>query len=89
MGRRAVTCLWDCALTLTKGISKCAPQTLLKILVSRLAHSIIYSIHDLLECMEGLLLWNDDRRISITWGNSRMSERHFSEGSVMTVYQRP
>ena len=53
-----------------------------------LAHSIIYPIFDLLECVKGLVLWNKNPRISMTRDNSTIAERSFGEGPVVTVCQR-
>lgn len=53
------------------------------------ALSNIYPIYDLLECMKGLVLWNLRHRISITGVISRMFKRSFSEGPVLTMYQKP
>ncbi|KAL6035433.1 hypothetical protein STEG23_001178 [Scotinomys teguina] len=45
-----------------------------------IAHPNIYPIYDLLECVKGLFLWNNNHRISMTQGNSRISERSLCEG---------
>lgn len=51
-----------------------------------LAHPNIYTIYDLLECVKGLILWNQSRKISMTWSNSRISKRRFGEGPVLMMY---
>lgn len=41
----------------------------------------------LLEYVKGLILWNQSCKISMTWGNSRISERRFGEGSIDDVLE--
>ena len=48
----------------------------------QLVHPNIYPIIDLLECMKGLVLQIQNYRISMTQGNSRISERRPSEVPV-------
>ena len=49
----------------------------------------IYPIFDLLERVKGLALQDHSYRIFMTWGNSRLSERRFSEGLSLMLYQKP
>lgn len=53
-----------------------------------LAHPNTYPIYDLLESMKGSVLWSHSCRISMTWGNSNISNRSFRKGPVLTVYQK-
>lgn len=55
----------------------------------RLVHPNIFPTYDRLERGKGLGLWKDSCRISMTWGNGRIFERHFGEGPVMVVCPRP
>lgn len=41
-----------------------------------LSHPNIYPNYDLLECGKGLILWNHSFRISMTWGNIRITNRN-------------
>ena len=43
----------------------------------------IYFVYDILEHVKGFILRNKGHRNSMTWGNSRISERSFGEGPVM------
>lgn len=54
-----------------------------------LAHPIIFPIYDLLECVKGLVLQNNSWRISMTRGNSGISERSVGKGLGVMVCQRP
>ena len=54
-----------------------------------LAHPNIYSTFDLHEKAKGLVLKTHSDRISLTQGNSRISERSFGEGPVLMVNQKP
>ena len=54
-----------------------------------LSHPNFYPIYDPLELMKNLVLQNDSRRISMTQGHNRVSERSFGEGPVMMMYQSP
>ena len=55
-----------------------------------LAHSNIFPICDLLKCVKGLVLQNNDCRIHIAWGNSRIPRRSDnSECPLIIVCQRP
>ena len=42
-----------------------------------LVHANIYPIYELLECMKGLVLWNKNCRIRMTWGSRRIIEMSF------------
>lgn len=53
-----------------------------------MVHPNIYPIYDLLECVKELVLQNNNYRISMTQGNSRISERSVGEGPV-TVCRGP
>lgn len=53
-----------------------------------IAHTTGCPISDLLECVRGLVLWNDGSSSPMTLGNNRISVRHFNEGPVMVVYQK-
>lgn len=53
-----------------------------------LAYSNINPIYDPLELIKGLVLPNNNCRISMTSGNSRMAERSFNEGPVMMMCLR-
>ena len=50
-----------------------------------LSHPSIYPIYELLECMKGLDLQIQSCRISMTQGNSRISERSLTEDPVLLV----
>ncbi|KAL6088944.1 hypothetical protein STEG23_016068 [Scotinomys teguina] len=52
-----------------------------------LDHVNIYPTHDLLGHWKILVLGNHSCRISMTQGNSRISEKSFGEGPVLMVYQ--
>jgi hypothetical protein len=47
-----------------------------------LAHTNIYLIYKLLDCMKGQVVQNQSCRISITQDNNGMSERHPGESPV-------
>jgi hypothetical protein len=54
-----------------------------------LAHFNIYPIYELLEEVEGPSLQIQSCRISMTQGNSRISEKISSEDPVLIVCQEP
>lgn len=53
-----------------------------------LAHPNTCPIYDLLESVKGSVLWSHSCRISMTWGNTNVSNRSFRKGPVLTVYQK-
>ena len=56
---------------------------------SELAYLNTYPIYDLPDCLEGVVLLNHSHRISMTQGNSRISDRNMGEGPVLMVDQKP
>ena len=44
---------------------------------------------ELLECMEGLVLLIQNYRISMAWGNNRISKRSLSEVPVLIEWPKP
>ena len=52
---------------------------------SELSHPSIYPTYDLLERGKELVLWNQSCRISMTQGNSTISECSFGEDPVIMV----
>lgn len=54
-----------------------------------LAYPNVYPIFDLLEYAKELVLRNDTHNISMTLGGCEISERRFSKGAVMMLYQKP
>lgn len=53
-------------------------QTILSL---ELAHPSVSPIYELLQCAKGLIIWRINDRISMTQGDSSISERNFDKGS--------
>jgi hypothetical protein len=50
-----------------------------------LIHPTIYPIDEMLEHMEGLVLQIQNYRVSLTWGNNKISKRSPSDIPVLIV----
>lgn len=103
IGELVLTHLGKQALPLIKGVGELAPpltwgvwsqQSRLTNLATikahiqglELIHPNSYAIYDLLK---GTILQIHNHRISMIWGNNKITERNLSEGPLLMVYQKP
>lgn len=75
---------WWCGCRRAGGLANLA-STQAQIQGPELAHTNIYPMYELLECVKGLVLKTQRRRISLTRGYNRIAKRSPSEKPILIV----